>query len=197
MYINLEILKSRNVTLWEIGVLQLIKQNRIEDLSEEIQKEVEYTPCIEKMLDRGYIEFIKGKKGQTQYQTVRITPLGNELLDLVSTPLVTDGDIEMYKYLCNMYLEEDATRTLGNRKAGLRYCAEFRQIMGFTLHEMYYLCEMFVNNVTFTKVLEYVFFEKKHFPYGKFKDNLDSSKIYQFWMDNEFEIREYWAKKIK
>ncbi len=94
-------------------------------------------------------------------------------------------------------LEEDSTRTIGNRKAGLRYCAEYRQIMGFTPHEMYWLCNMFVNNVVYTKVLEYIFFEKKNNPYGKFKDNLDSSKLHQFWLDNEFEIREFWSEKIK
>lgn len=197
MYINYNLMTERNLTLYELGVLQIIKQNKIDDLSKEIEFEVKGTQIVEKMLNIGYIEFIKGKKGQTEYQTIRITKLGNEVLDLISTPLITDGDIQMYNYLCDMYLQEDATRTLGNRKAGLRYCAEFRQIMGFTLHEMYWLCVMFVNNVTFTKVLEYIFFSKKDNPYGKFKDNLESSKIYQFWMDNEFEIREFWMKQIK
>jgi hypothetical protein len=56
---------------------------------------------------------------------------------------------------------------------------------------------MFVANMPFTKVLEFVFFSKKENPYGKFKDNYESSKIYLFWQDNEYEIREYWAKKIK
>lgn len=196
-YINAELLKSRNLSLYELGLLQLIKQNRIEDLSKEIEQEVRDTQTIEKLLENGYIEFIKGKKGQTEFQTIRTTKLGTETLDLISTPLVTDTDIQMYNYLCTMYLEEDATRTLGNRKAGLRYCTEYRQIMGFTPHEMYYLCEMFVNNVAFTKVLEYIFHSKKENPYGKFKDNLDSSKLHNFWLDNEYEIREYWAKKIK
>ena len=197
MYINFNLLNSRGLSLNDLGILQLIKQNKIEDLSKEIEKEVKDTLIIEKLLERGYIEFIKGKKGQTEFQTIRISKLGNETLDLISTPLVTDVDIQMYNYLCTMYLEEDATRTLGNRKAGLRYCAEYRQIMGFTPHEMYWLCSMFVNNVVYTKVLEYVFFEKKNNPYGKFKDNLDSSKLHQFWCDNEYEIRTFWEEKIK
>ena len=193
-YINVELLKSRNLSLLDLQILQLAKQMRIEDVSDVLS---EYSLNVNSLLGVGYLESIKGKKGDNEFQKIRTTKLGTETLDLISTPLVTDTDIQMYNYLCTMYLEEDATRTLGNRKAGLRYCAEYRQIMGFTPHEMYYLCEMFVNNVTFTKVLEFIFFSKKENPYGKFKDNLDSSKLHNFWLDNEYEIREYWAKKIK
>lgn len=193
-YINTKILESRNITPIELFIIQMCKQARIEDISTSISP---YNHIVELLIKKELIAPIKGKKGETLYQTLRTTKSGLELLDLISTPVVTDGDEQMYKYLCDMYLEEDSTRSLGNRKAGLRYCAEFRQILGITLHEMYYLCEMFVANTTFSKVLEYIFFEKKHNPYGKFKDNLDSSKLYLFWMDNEYEIREYWAQKIK
>lgn len=193
-YINVELLKSRNLSLLDLQILQLAKQQRIEDVSDVLR---EYSKEVESLLYLEYLETIKGKKEYGEFQKIRVSKKGSEILDLVSTPLVTDGDIQMYQYLCQLYMEEDSTRTLGNRKAGLRYCAEFRQIMGFTLHEMYWLCVMFVSNTTFTKVLEYIFFSKKENPYGKFKDNLDSSKLYLFWQDNEFEIREFWAQKIK
>lgn len=193
-YINYEILKSRNLSLLDLQILQLAKQMRIEDVSDVLS---EYYENVNTLLGLGYLESIKGRKGDSEFQKIRTTKLGADTLDLISTPIIQDTDIQMYSYLCEMYLEEDTTRILGNRKAGLRYCAEFRQIMGFTPHEMYYLCKMFTANQTFTKVLEYIFFEKKHFPYGKFKDNLESSKLYQFWMDNEYEIREYWSKIIQ
>jgi hypothetical protein len=193
-YINVNLLKSRNLSLLDLQILQLAKQARIEDVSDVLS---EYSENVNTLLNLGYLESIKGKKGDNEFQKIRTTKLGTEALDLISTPLITDVDIQMYNYLCTMYLEEDSTRTIGNRKAGLRYCAEYRQIMGFTPHEMYWLCNMFVNNVVYTKVLEYIFFEKKNNPYGKFKDNLDSSKLHQFWLDNEFEIREFWSEKIK
>lgn len=193
-YINLELLESRKLNLVELFLIQLGKQARIEDVSKSLDK---YYSVVISLIEKGYLEMIKGKKGDIDMQRIRATKLGTEFLDLVGTPLVTDPDIQMYHYLCDMYINEDATRTIGNRKAGLRYCAEFRQIMGFTLHEMYYLCEMYVNNSTFTRVLEYIFFEKKNNPYGKFKDNIESSKLYQFWADNEYEIRDYWQQKIK
>ena len=193
-YINLEILKSRDLSLLELSVLQLGKQAKLEEMAEVLSENSE---TVDALLKKGFLELIKGKKGDSKFQRVRATKYGIDTLELVGTPLVTDGDIQMYNYLCTMYLEEDSTRALGNRKAGLRYCAEFRQIMGFTLHEMYWLCYMFVANTHFTKVLEYIFFDRKKNPYGKFKDNLDDSKIYLFWMDNEYEIREFWKQKIK
>lgn len=197
MYINYEILTAKLLSLHDLTILQLIKQNKIEPLSEVIKFEVTNTNIIEKFSNMGYIEFIKGKKGQSEFELIRTSKKGNEVLDLVGTPEITEGDYQLYQYLCEMYLNEDATRTLGNRKAGLIYSSQFRQIMGFTLHEAYYLYEMFINNMNFTKVLEYVFFSKKENPYLKFKDNLESSKIYQFWLDNEYEIRDYWTQKIK
>jgi hypothetical protein len=193
-YINVKLLKSKNLSLIDLQILQLSKQQRVEDVSEVLS---EYSLNVDKLIVTGYLEFIKGKKGDGEFQKIRTTKLGAETLDLISTPLITEGDVELYKYLCTMYLQEDSSRTLGNRKAGLRYSSEFRQIMGFTLYEAYYLYEMFIINVEYTKVLEFIFFEKKNNPYGKFKDNLASSKIMQFWEDNEYEVREYWEKKIK
>lgn len=193
-YINVELLKSKNLSLLDLQVLQLAKQMRIEDVSDVLS---EYSLNVNSLLSVGLLESIKGKKGDSEFQKIRTTKLGTEILDLISTPLITDGDVELYKYLCTMYLQEDSSRTLGNRKAGLRYSSEFRQIMGFTLYEAYYLYEMFIANVEYTKVLEYIFHSKKENPYSKFKDVIESSKLYQFWMDNEYEIREYWAKKIK
>jgi len=196
-YINYEIMTSKLLTLYELGVLQLVKQNRIEDLSQQIEFSMQGTDILEKFSNMGYIEFIKGKKGQSTFQLIRATKKGVDTLDLINTPEITDGDYQLYQYLCEMYINEDATRTLGNRKAGLIYSAQFRQLMGFTLHEAFYLYEMFINNMSFTKVLEYIFFSKKENPYGKFKDNYEGSKLYQFWQDNEYEIRDYWAQKIK
>lgn len=193
-YINLNILNSKNLSLLDVQVLQLAKQARIEDVSAVLGENSE---IVDTLLRIGLLEAIKGKKEETYFQKIRTTKTGNEILDLASTPLITDGDIQMYKYLSEMYLQEDSTRVLGNRKAGLRYCSEFRQIMGFSLHEMYFLCEMFVANQQYSKVLEYVFHSKKENPYSKFKDIIESSKLYQFWCDNEYEIRNYWAKQIK
>ena len=194
MYINHTILKSRALSLEEFTVLQLCKQARIEDVSDLLR---EYSSVVESLYNKELISPIKGKKGDDTWTLWRTTKKGLECLDLVTTPDVTDGDLQLYQYLCEMYLEEDSTRTLGNRKAGLIYSSQFRQIMGFSLHEAFYLYEMFISNVTFTKVLEYIFFSKKENPYKKFKDSLNDSKIFQFWEDNEFEIREYWANKIK
>lgn len=193
-YINLLILKLNNLSLLEHSVLQLCKQARIEDVSSTLKENGKIIISLQK---KGLISTIKGKKGEDECKLWRATKIGTELLDYISTPDILDGDIQMFHYLCDMYLQEDKNRKIGNRKASLICCAQFRQILSLTLHEMYYLCEMFINNMAYTKILEYIFFERKHNPYGKFKDNLEASKLYQFWMDNEYEIRDYWKLKIK
>ena len=119
-YINVELLKSKNLSLLDLQILQLAKQMRIEDVSDVLR---EYYNEVNSLINLGYLERIKGKKTDNEFQKIRTTKIGTEILDLVSTPLVTDVDIQMYNYLCTMYLEEDSTRTLGNRKAGLRYWA--------------------------------------------------------------------------
>ena len=208
MYINYEILTSKGLTLYELGVLQLIKQSKIEDLSQQIEFLVSNTPIIEKLSNIGYIEFIKGKKGQTKFQCIRTSKKGNEVLDDISTPKITEGDLKMYEYLIDNYIYvvnkntgektlRDVDRKIGNRKNVLKYCAEFRQIVGLSLKEIYWLCMLFIENITYTKVLEYIFIRKKDNPYGKFKNSLDSSALYQFWLDNNENILEYFKKVIK
>ena len=52
-YINYEILTSKKLSLYELPILQLIKQNKTEDLSNEIKFQVEDTQFIEKWLNIG------------------------------------------------------------------------------------------------------------------------------------------------
>lgn len=196
MYINYKLALSKELCPTKISLLQCIKQNKTEDL-EEILSYYLNTDVLNDFHQLGLIEYVKPKKkSDTQFKLIRLSQKGVDLLDVITTPDLTEGDEKMYEYLCQMYLTEEG-RKLGNRKAGMMYCAQFRQIVGLSLHQMFYLCELFVNNTTFTKILEYIFFVKKDFPYGKFKDNIDSSKLYQFYNDNKQEVEHYWAQKIK
>lgn len=195
-YINYEILTSKNLSLNELPVLQLIKQNKTEDLSQEIKFQVEDTEIIEKWLNIGYIELIKGKKGQTEYQRLRTTKLGHKVLEDIEIPEVEEGDLKMAEYLFFMYLShEDKERVLGNKKAITRYISILRNHLGFTLHEFFYFCEYFLAEYPFTKKLENIFIDKNKNRYGEFKNNIDDSVLFQFWEQKEQEIRQYWVYK--
>src|SRR6187402_2132957 len=154
-YINYEILSSKNLSLHELSILQLIKQNRIEPLSEQIKFEVSDTQIIEKFSNLGYIEWIKGKKGQSDFELIRATKKGVEILEDVGTPEATEAVLKMRDYLIEMYLNhEDEERVIGNKKTISIYISIMLNHLNLTLHEFYYLCELFLEHHKFTKKLE-------------------------------------------
>ena len=197
-YFNYIFAAQKGITPQDITNLQLISQNRSEDLSEYIEKYVN-TASLTNYQEKGLIEYVKPKKkSDTAYNTIRLSGKGKELLELIYTPNITEGDKQLFDYLVQMYFNEDAEdRKIGNKKNTLMYISQFRQIMGFSLHETYYLCSLFCAEEKFTKIMEYVFFNKKDNPYGKFKDNIESSKLHIFYETNKERIHEYWKRVIK
>jgi len=197
-YINYKILASKHLTLHELGVLQLIKQARIEHLSEVIEFEVKDTDIIEKFSNLGYIDYVKSKKNQSQFELIRTTKKANDVLEDVSIPNASDGDLKMRDYLIEMYLNNDDTeRSIGNKKKIAEYITIMRNELNFTLHQFFYLCEYFLAEYPFTKILEYIFFNSNKNRYGKFQNNLEDSSLYQFYDTKKSEIEKYWAHKIK
>lgn len=198
MYINYEIMTSKHLTLYELGILQLIKQNRIEFLSKEIEFEVKDTDIMEKLSNIGYIESIKGKKGQSIFELVRTTKKANDLLEDVTTPNISEGDLQMRDYLIKMYLEsDDDERSIGNKKKIVMYISIMRNELNLTLHQFFYLCEYFLAEYPYTKLLEYIFFNSNKNRYGKFQNNLEDSPLYQFYDKRRQEVENYWNTKIK
>jgi len=199
MYINYEIMTAKLLSLNDLGVLTLIKQNRIADLSKEIEFEVQGSQILEKLSNIGYIESVKAKnKSQTQFHLLRTSKKGNEVLDAIETPDITDGDLKMAEYLFQMYLNhEDEERVLGNKKAITKYISILRNHLAFSLHQFYYLCEYFLAEYPFTKKLENIFMDKNKIRYGDFKHNLSDSVLLQFYEQKEKEIEYYFTQKIK
>lgn len=198
MYINYEIMTSKHLTLYELSILTLIKQNRIEPLSKEIEFEVKDTTIMEKLSNIGYIESIKGKKGQSIYELVRTTKKANDLLEDIGTPNISEGDLQMRDYLIKMYLEsDDAERSIGNKKKIVMYISIMRNELNLTLHQFFYLCEYFLAEYPYTKLLEYIFFNSNKNRYGKFQNNLEDSPLYQFYDEKQQEVENYWNTKIK
>ena len=197
MYLNYKLLISRQLTPLDFSFLLAVKANKIEDNSGVI--EFYFKDVLEKFRETNLITFIKPKnKSQNDYNTVRLTTLGNEWIDDLTTPEVTEGDIKMRNYLCEMYLNnEDTDRVVGNKKLISVYISILRNHLGLSLHEFYYLCDYFLSIHTFTKKLENIFLDRNKNRYGNFKSNIEDSPLYQFWEQNEQEIRQYFTQKIK
>lgn len=196
-YFNYFFAAEKGIKPEDIINLQLISQNRFEELAEIIETNVTID-VLRDFEQKGYTEYVKSKKkSDTPFKLVRLSSAGKELLELLTTPSISEGDTRMFAYLQSMYLEADEERKIGNRKKSLQYCAEFRQLCGLSLHEMFYLCQLFTTEYPYSKVLEYIFFQKRDNPYGKFKENLEASKLYQFYVDNKERVEAFWRNKIK
>lgn len=194
-YINIELLNSRSLSLLDIQIIQLAKQARIENVSDVLSQ---YLPIVEDLVDKGYLELIKGKKGENDFQRIRSTKLGNEVLDLISTPIVQDEHLKMRDYLIQIYLNhEDTERVVGNKKLIATYIGVLQNHLCITIYEFYYLCEYFLLEFKFTKKLENIFLDKSKNRYLKFKDCIEDSPLYQFYDTKKEEVERYWAQKIK
>lgn len=180
MYINVNILKSRNITPQQLSILQLIKQQKLEDNSELLEQ---YTKDIEKLSEKGYIEVIKGKKEQTYLQKLRVSKSGGELLDDVSTPEILEEDITIANWLKKIYLESD--KEIGNFKKTKLFIALFRANTGISKNSLAYLCQSFIDDESqydWSKKLEFLFFKPSN-AYEKF--SIDGSKLYQYYLKNQ------------
>lgn len=198
MYINAEILKASGVGLKDFGLLVLIAGNKIADNSQMISENVD-EEMLSMFEEDGLVEYVKPKnKQQTKYNCIRITKKGREFIEDVCTPLCQDGDLQMATYLMSMYMaHEDTDRKVGNKKTVKMCCAEFRQYLGLTLHEMYYLCEMFLSEHVYTKVLDRIFIDRKKNPYSKFLNVIDEAPLMQYYEANKERIEQYWKERIK
>lgn len=198
MYINFEYLKQKGLTVSDVTILQIIKQLKIEPELEEDLAIVLTDDFMEKAFERDYITTIKGKKKDSELSKLRLTSKGNKILDNIETPKVTEGDLKMYEHLCNFYLShEDEERVLGNQKKTKMYCAIFRNRLSLSLHEMYWLCWLFVQRYEYTKKLENIFFDSNKIRYGKFENHFEDSPLYQFYEENKQEVNYLWKQKIK
>lgn len=197
MYVNYKLLNSRGLTPNEFMFLLAAKTNKTEDNSSII--EYYFKDVLSKFKDTNLITFVNPKnKSENEYNTVRLTSLGNEWIDDITTPEVTEGDIKMRNYLCDLYLNnEDTERVIGNKKLISIYISILRHHLGLSLHEFYYLCDYFLSIHIYTRKLENIFLDRNKNRYGSFKSHLEDSPLYQFWEQHEQEIRQYFKQKIK
>ncbi len=197
MYVNYKLLNSRGLTPNEFMFLLAAKTNKIEDNSSII--EYHFKDVLSKFKDTNLITFVKPKnKSENDFNTVRVTTLGNEWIDDITTPAVEESHLKMRNYLCEMYLNnEDTERVIGNKKLIAIYISILQCHLELTIHEFYYLCDYFLSIHIYTRKLENIFMDRNKIRYGDFKNHIEDSSLYQFWEQREQEIRQYFLEKIK
>lgn len=190
-YINYEILAHKNLSLHELSVLQLIKQNRIEPLSEKIKFEVSNTQIIEKFSNLGYIEWIKGSVKDDEFTKIRATKKGTDILEDIGTPEVNTDDLKLYEWLEKVY--RSLGKEVGNKRKCKNFIAQFRANSGICRNELAFLCHTFINDekeIEFSQKLEFLFFKGANLFSVRF--DIYQSRLYQYYEKN----REYFQEEF-
>lgn len=194
MYINTTLLKEYQLTPANLIALQIISQLRFEEVPQDSLKFATDNLPLDK--DK-YVTKIKGSSKQTEDEKLRLTHGGKKALENVQIPEITEGDVQLSDHLISTYLAEDDERKTGNRKKIKENVAITRKYLGLSLHQMFYLCETFVSEYEYTKVLEYIFFNPNKHRYGKFINHIDDSPLVIWYHDNIREVELIWKQKIK
>jgi len=183
MYINFSLAAQKNLKPEEIIVLQLISQNRTEDLSQTIQNNVNIA-VLSRFKELGLTEHVKAKnKSQTGYNTIRLSKRGRQILEDIQVPEIREDDLIFFSWLAAKYRETE--REIGNAKKTKLWIALFRVNSGIEKNNLASLCNHFLEdeeNFLFSKRLEYLFF-KPATMYEKF--DIEQSRLYQYYLNRK------------
>lgn len=184
MYINLKILNSKYLTLEELGLLQIIRQNKIEDTSEHLSLFL-FKTIQKRFEEEGYVEYVKPKnKIQTPYNTIRTTSKANTLLDDIETPEIEDQDLKFFDWLFKVYSSDG--KIIGNAKKTKLLIAKFRVHSGIDKNNLAFLCKSFIGDpgqFEWSMKLEFLFFKGASVFDTKF--DIHQSKLYQYYLVNK------------
>src|SRR5690606_28149104 len=112
MYLNIDLIKSKNFTLPEIFCMQLLKQNKYENREEELA--MYFTDDIfEKFEKQGIITKVKKKrKSDSDFSIIRLTSKGLKLLDDFYTAEADEDNLKIYDWIESIYIKSG--KEIGN-----------------------------------------------------------------------------------
>ncbi len=190
MHINLENLFKLEF-VHNIVYLLILKQATQKDVSQYLLQTGCTVGHLNDLKEQGYVKFIKGKKGQTEWQKARLDKKGTEFLNSLDEPEVEEQDIRIFDWLAEQYKKKE--KQIGNGKKTKRLIASFREKSGIDKNKLAFLCNEFINDDNeqeYSHKLEYVFFKPDNAFQARFV--LESSRLYQYYVnkksyfDNQF-----------
>ena len=179
MYLNYKLLTSRNLTPLDFSFLLAVKGNKTEDNSGVI--EYYFKDVLEKFRDTNLITFVKPKnKSENDYNTVRLTTVGNDWLDDLTTTEIIEDDIKLFNWLEGVYKSMD--KEAGNKRKCKNFIAQFRVNSGISRNHLAFLCQTFINDekeIEFSQKLEFLFFKGANLFSTKF--DIYQSRLFQYY----------------
>lgn len=196
MYINLEILESKCLSLLDIGLLQVIRQNKSEDCSDYLRRcslsgGQEY---FDRFVTADLVEFTKPKKkSDDQFVCIRLSKKGIAWLEEIETPEITEDDLKIYTWLEGIYM--NSGKEIGNKKKTKMFIAQFRVNSSISKNSLAFLCKTFIedpNQFEYSKRLEYLFFKPANLFSVKF--DIEGSRLYQYYLKHKTEFDDKFSK---
>ena len=190
MYINVAILKESGVPIHWVPYLQIVQQNRDEDLSEFIQENIT-DAVLGKLEEEGFTTYIKGSKNQSIYEKVRLTKKGKDFLKNLDTIMAIGEDIAVFDYMAEIY--RSSGKEIGNAKKTKTFIAEFRVRTGINRNRLVSLLTAFTedeNNFHYSQRLEYLFFKGANAFDTRFDP--EQSRLYQYYLAKEDYFKSLW-----
>jgi len=171
-----------------------VKRNKTEDNSAII--EYQFKEELDEFRATNLIDFIKPKnKSQNDYNTVRLTSLGNDWLEDLTTSEIIEDDIQLFNWLDGVY--KSMGKEAGNKKKCKNFIAQFRANSGICRNHLALLCQTFINDekeIEFSQKLEYLFFKGANLFSTKF--DIYQSRLFQYY-EKRKEYFDYEFTKIK
>ena len=184
MYINLEMLESKCLSLLDIGLLQVIRQNKSEDCSDYLRRcsltgGQEY---FNRFDAADLVEYTKPKKkSDDQFVCIRLSKKGTAWLEEIEIPEITEDDLKIYSWLEGIYM--NSGKEVGNKKKTKMFIAQFRANSSIHKNNLAFLCKTFIEDpdqFEYSKRLEYLFFKPANLFTTKF--DIEASRLYQYYL---------------
>lgn len=179
-YINVSLLKSRNLSLHEFAILCLLRQNKFENNLDILETELN-TDVLKKFEDLNLIEQVKRKnKAQNEIELIRTSKKGSEWIEDISTAELCEDTLKIYNWIENIYLSTN--REIGNKKKTKQFISQFSKESGITRNHLAYLIQSFINTDSefeWSKKLQFLFFKGDSLFSVRF--DLSASRLYQYY----------------
>lgn len=181
-YINFKLLQDRKLSTNDFILLQLIKQQKNEDLESFIKEAVcDDISSLDRFFNLDLITSIKGDKKKSSFSKLRLTNKGSELLNDIETVEIEEQDVILFDWIKNIYLSNG--KDVGNSKKAKTNIAFFRTHSGISKNNLAILLKYFLNDEkaqSFSLRVDYVFWKPTNVFQSKF--DLNDSKLYQYYL---------------
>jgi len=181
MYINFPLAKTKGLIPCEIVLLQLIYQNKSEDMSHSIEV---FNEELEGFEQQELVRYVKGNKSSSKFNLVRLSDKGSRILEEIQIPDINNDDLDVYAWLENVY--KKSGKEIGNAKKTKSLIAQFRAHSGITRNHLAFLCRIFIKDekeMEWSQRLEYLFWKKENLFQTRFE--LDQSRLFQYYLKHK------------